>query len=324
MNIKKNFTILLIFFTLLSVVFSGCQHSNTSQTTEPSETVPPIQSDLDFDQYVKKTWIAKLGDDSNPFASPSFFISELENGKIQGKFAPIGIIEPDYRLYSNDDEWRSGVFTGVVYSDRAECQLRWDQEGIMGTVVLVFINSNEIEATVQYMNTPELDEEILNGTFLLSPYNIVEKAEDDVSYKYQSFDVFLNSWGSVKFMSKEMIGGKHDYSGIYLTDENKDILYVFTYSPNSAYVKDFLFDDFNGDGLRDLILIWGYRVDDTLSAAIVFWQRPNGAFQYDEDLSIDLDEAKYNNKCKNCFKLSFKYRYYYKFGQIEDQVFAKT
>ncbi len=287
MNKKLLFTMIIT-----SLLLAGCgkvSPSNVSQQKEKSQAVTASDS-IDYNQYIKKTWIIKNGtDDSKKF---SFYISKIANGVIEGKFSISGVVVANYQS-------DFGNLVGKINNDTAECQFS-DKDGNQGNIELVFKTNGEIEGTIEYMNKSQTYKDLsLDGTFLFKPYNLND-IDAFTPFKDQSFAVDLNSWGKVKFVSGRYIGKYHMLTVCYLTNEDGDVLYEFNSAfPYAVDVKAVSFQDVNKDGLKDIIIIVGNSDDSSSKIATVFFQKDDGSFDYDDALDDEIYRSGNNKDIKS-------------------------
>ena len=110
--------------------------TNSSDTKSPGKTTSQATIDaIDYNQYIKKTWVEKNGT-----SNFSFCISTIANGQITGRFTTATPAVPNEYDLSN--------LTGTINKDTAECQFI-DKVGNKGNIKLVFKTNDEIEATIK-------------------------------------------------------------------------------------------------------------------------------------------------------------------------------
>lgn len=286
MNKKLLFTIIITFLILV-----GCGKINPSNVAQQNGQEPTVTAGdpIDYDQYIKRTWIIKKGTDDNE--NFSFYISKIANGVIEGKFSMSGVVVANYQS-------DFGNLVGKINNDTAECQFS-DKDGNQGNIKLVFKTNGEIEGTIEYMNKSQTYKDLsLDGTFLFKPYNLND-IDVFTPFKDQSFAVDLNSWGNVKFVSGRYIGKYHILTVCFLTNEAGDILYDFNAPfPYAADVKAVSFQDVNKDGLKDIIIIVGNSDNSSSQIATVFFQKDDGSFDYDDALDNEIYDSGNNKDIK--------------------------
>jgi hypothetical protein len=251
--------------------------ATTTPSSTPLSTITPKDS-MDYTQYLNKTWVEKTY-----ATNVSFYLSKIVNGKVTGRFSAS---EP--AIPSND----LGTLNGSVNGDKAECQFD-DGKGDKGTLILVFKPNDEIDATVKLAEESEFIEE---GTTQFIPYNLHTLKNFSV-FKDQSFNVDLNFWGNVNFVSGQFAGKYHILDWFFLTNKEGDILYES--EPDVPYgvdVKAVSFKDMNKDGLKDIILIFGE--DNEFTLARVFFQKNDGTFANDPKLDKEINDSGNNKDIK--------------------------
>ena len=286
-----NRKILLAIITV-SLLLAGCGETGptntTQQSNEKSSLATTTTSDLiDYNQYVNKMW-EKKDDTSNL----SFTISKIGDGKITGKLRVLSFAATDQNLLSFEAN-----FEGTINKETAECQ--YDSGGNKGDLRLVLKSKNEIEATITIVDKSKTTVQPPEGTFEFVPDNIKD-IKGFSPIENQSFEVNLNSWGNVKFVSGKLTAGNHVPVVFYLTNKEGDILYDFHATlPYRVEVKAVSFKDANKDGLKDIIII----VDDEDPnggdcLATAFFQKADGSFTNDPKLDQEINESGNNNDVK--------------------------
>ncbi len=266
--------------------------ANIPVTVMPTQPNPSRDKEIDYDQIIKKVWIAENWDKEKAYEYSSFCISKIENGLIEGKYTVRGVAEPYENYYLPNHLWD---FTGTMNNGSAECQII-DRDGNDAKMKLIFITNNEIEATIEYASKSEFNgNKYLNGTFFFRPYNLKD-ISGFTPFCDQCFAVDdLNSWGDINFVSGKRVRGHHIPTVAYLANKGGDIFYSFTsLLPNNVNIKAVSFQDLNKDGLKDIIIIIG-GVDDSLNFALVTIQDTYGSFSRDSKFEQGINESG-NNK----------------------------
>lgn len=259
-------------------------------TITPTVTIA-VSDTIDYNQYIKKTWIEIDGT-----CNFSFCISKIIDGEI------VGIFTTSFPAVPN--RYDLGHIAGTIDKDTADCQFS-DTIGNKGNIKLVFKPNNEMEATLKLTEKSQyIDERPQEGTFQFIPYNLNDIKEFSL-IEDQSFIVDLDSWGTVNFVSGILTGGNHIPTVFYLTNEDGDILYDFNSElPYSVDVKAVSFKDVNKDGLKDVIIIvadnYGidYNEDSDMLIATVYFQNSDGLFANDYDLDFEINESGNNKDIK--------------------------
>jgi major membrane immunogen (membrane-anchored lipoprotein) len=293
MNKKLLFTIIITFLLL-----SGCGKVNPSNVAQQNGQVPTVTASdsIDYDQYIKKTWFIKNGMDNDGIFSLynegtfNIYISKIVNGEITGDFAINGLIVADHDFFLDQSD-KLGDLTGTINNGIAECNFN-DKEGNKGELELNFKSKEEVEATIKFTDKSQ-NNLVKDGTFQLEPYNIKD-INGFSPFADQCFDINLNSWGNIKFISGQVTGGKHVPTVIFLTDEDENILYDFDSPlPYYADIKAVSFEDLNKDGLKDIIIIatddYQVPVDKGGPIAEVFFQKSDGSFTEDHKLNSEIN-----------------------------------
>ena len=237
----------------------------------------------DYNQYLKKIWVVKSWD-GGAYEGFSFFISKIENGKIQGRFSINQVANPDFYFYRLESSIYLGDLSGTVDNGVAECKFS-DKAGNRDNVKLVFKENDKIDVTIKFTNKSKDYEDLsLDGKYSFRPYKLTDY-ENFIRFKAHSFEVELDSWGSVFFVSGKSDNGIVAHPVAFLTNEYGDILYAFG-APfqTGTEIKEASVKDINRDGLKDIKIITGFNEDpDIEPIEWIFLQKENGSF-YNSDL----------------------------------------
>lgn len=295
---KKLFyaTITTIIFIFLTGCTEGTSNNKTQENSEASTIT--VTDSTDYSQYIKRTWFAKNGIDDSLDGTFSFYISKIDNGEITGKFVTNDLIVPNYYYLPNQSD-KLGDLKGTINNGIAKCHFS-EKNGNKGEIELNFKSKDEIDATIKFTdkshNTNDLHKD---GTFQFKPYNIKD-IEGFTPFADQCFNVNLDSWGKVKFVSGIITGLNHLPTVFYLTDNDENILYDFDSPlPYYADIKAVSFEDLNNDGLKDIIIIatvdYQVPVGKGEPIAEVYLQSSDGSFTRDAKLVSQINTSG-NNK----------------------------
>lgn len=273
------------------------EHGETADSQEESMPITTATADttaatsnIEYEQYLKKTWVRNTDSDFPDNGGVSIIISKVGNGKIQGEISVVGHA-PAYNMDNAE-------FEGTVINDTAECQLVNDSRGNEGIVELLLKPDNTIEATITI--TEKSEDTVMRlpeGTFVFTPYNL-KNINGFEPIKDQTFMTDLNTWGNVQFVSGKLTDGNHIPVVFYLTNEEGDILYQFNaVLPYSVDVTAVSFQDVNKDGLKDIIIIVKDNYDEASGEplATVYLQEEDGSFTNDNELNQEINDSG-NNK----------------------------
>lgn len=277
----------------------------TSEPVTAQQSSSPKEDNSDainYDQYLKKVWVVKTWTSEEAYYYSSFSISNISNGKIEGKFSAAGIAMPDSLAYTAN-------LTGTIKNGIAECVFS-NKRGDTGNVQLTFISSDEIEATIKYTFISEALKdfapyEALDGIFEFKPYNISDiRGTDNKGFNYFKdfcFALDLNSWGSVNFVSGKVVIEDRIPTRAFLTNDTGDIFYEYSFPTNVDFFA-VSYQDVSKDGLKDLITIYGIVDDITTKTAFLFIQNEDGAFKINSPLSQEINESGNNSDIATIIK----------------------
>ncbi len=285
--------------TPTTTVQRNSQSTTVTSTTNSEEvkslgtttsTAPISTSDtIDYNQYIKKTWI-KSKNTSIKENGVSFTISNIENRKMTGELTVVGP-EPSCANTVAD-------LSGTINKDTVECQFT-DSRDNKGNIKLVFKPNDTMEATIKLINkSTDNTAQPPEGTFQFAPYNL-KNIKEFTPNENQSFLVNLNSWGDVKFVSGRFTGANYVPVVFYLATKDGDILYSFepTITTN-VDIKAVSFKDVDNDGLKDIVII-ASGSDNLDQIATIYLQKSDGSFGNDPKLDQEINNSGNNKNVKS-------------------------
>lgn len=264
----------------------------SSQDSVPSE-ITKDGKETDYMEYFKKIWIRNTDGNFPENGGITFVISGIYNGKLKGEITAVSG-SPSYNIDNSE-------FEGIVDGDTALCALVNDTRGNEGTLKLTFKSPSEMTAEIAI--TKKSEDTVMTipqGEFDFAPDNLKNK-EGFEPIENQSFQVDLDSWGKVKFVSGKLTQGNHIPVVFYLTNEEGDIFYEFeNIFPYSVDVEAVSFKDLNKDGLKDIIIIVSDQYEGSLGLPIanVCFQQKDGTFMTDYQLCQEINDSGNNKDIK--------------------------
>ena len=246
------------------------QYFILSKTETMAECTQDQETDGNsYDAYLKKIWIVDRG--KRDFEEPSFVITEIKDGEIEGCLDTHGAVESDYCSQYRIEGSSFAAFHGTVSEGTAVSSFEYD--GNRTEFVIRFCGDDRIQASLR------CDENGMYESFWFRPYNISDEKD---FYDISSAEVSLSSWGEVSLVWGTA-NSLHPYSKVYMVNDKNDILYEFDCGINGCKVWDIFVRDMNGDGLEDIMTVacldeepGGYR------NAIIYYQLEDGTFQRDD------------------------------------------
>lgn len=210
--------------------------------------------------YLNKIWVASdhTGEYYDEF---SFCFLEIGDGICRGGLEPDKIchIEECFQMEEGERLWNTNnVFSGTICGNTAECRFtdRWNRTG---SIKMVFLNENEIEMTIRYVNRGE----VILETKTYRPYNISDmqnytlQAEQPIravlipegnAYIAAGFHYWKNGMAILR---------SEPYSEAYLVNEDRDVLDILSFDASvhvGTKIDGILIKDLNEDGLEDVII----------------------------------------------------------------------
>ena len=255
-----------------------------TEDSEESRELVEVEKPGEYDSYLRKIWVEESWDGGCYTGMVSFYFTEIEEGKIEGKIMPGAIAEPEYILYRNPED--------ILPRDRA---VMFDLYGdiVDGTGQCFYLippstyyndeNGERVRATDVIVNKLEIRFQEDGKLFIgdgktLRPYCL----SDIAGYIEKAYScAFSNEvWDDCFFTVIQTQNEDGKCPDVYLTDVEDHVLYHF----NSLYqtdseVEDMQMEDVNADGLTDIRLFTGYVDDDPGPIDRVFLQNADGTFQ---------------------------------------------
>ncbi|MDR2940787.1 MAG: hypothetical protein LBV08_10805 [Clostridiales bacterium] len=270
-----------------AVIGDAAVTETISESPEKAGNSKPTEGE----QYLHKIWVVNEWEGGAYKYPVTFFITRIENGKLEGQISTMQVEGPEFFYYRSEPSIYLGELKGTFDGDNAKCHFGSDY-GDKGNISLSFINHNEISANIEYTDKGEAHADLpLDGNYVFRPYNLSDMKNYDIN-KTRSIAVDLNSWGNIYFTTLLYLGNK-PHPMAYLTNEYGDILYKFN-APfqTGTSIIDVNIEDINGDGLKDIYLVSGFIDYETWEIVPVdppiewsFLQRKDGLF-YDSSLNI--------------------------------------
>jgi hypothetical protein len=163
--------------------------------------------------------------------------------------------------------------------------------------IMISEKEEQVGATAEIKKGKEVTWKTLSGNmfsdYLKSKIKLDTLVKNGLRvFEDQSFDVKLDSFGDVRFVSGL---GEFNQLWLYLVNSNKEIIYVFPYFYTNVLsdlqeVNAVSFKDVNKDGLKDITIIAHCLSanGDELTMANVYFQKDNGfmnSYQLDEKIN---------------------------------------
>lgn len=271
---KKYLKIVYIFLVIIStIILINCK-KNTN-----------------YDEYLYKIWIPQEWNAVNDYNGSnkffSFYITEIEDGKIEGRISTQGIVETACYYYSLEEGiYASGNFTGTIRNGIAKCDF-CDVDGSKGSFELVLRNGGEVKAIFEFENNIS-GKQLASSVYNFRAYNLSDKKEVTIIEKCEAD---LNSWGRVQIVSGRYDTGKKYYGVVYLTNDEGDIFYEF-HAPfhTGLDIVKINTGDINGDGLIDVKFFEGFEENEEAYIEWNFLQREDRTF-YSDRLINEIDNT---------------------------------
>ena len=258
----------IIWFNLVSAAYAADTLNNKKECEE----------------YLNKIWITNT-EDKNPFFYPSFLISDIENGKVEGKIVA-GLAEREGYVYDREGnlilETVNRNLKGTIQGNVIEGRFNLPpDESNIGKVRIEFLEDDRADMYIHY----EGENLMVDKCYQLKVYNYqdIQQKYTMLEEKDKRFPMNLDFWGNMYLQTGIVDTQRTTYPVVYLTDQDENIYFEF-HAPyiNGTEVSKVIAEDFNGDGTKDIkfwIRVIGMEEDER---SYTFIQREEGGFYLQE------------------------------------------
>lgn len=280
---------------------SGAEVNNSSGTETESQST-------DYTSY-SGSWLLETSVKQDYIYGIGMSINVNKDGDVQGQ---IGNASDNASHIANVD------IKGKIQNNKLSCNFSEDGWGHSGTVNLQFTGSKAI-MTIKYKTSSSSDNlwGIGEGTFtLLKEDARVDRTLSDLQggglqlIDNQCFKTSINNFGNVKFISgyKREDGKQQAY--FYLINDTDKVEYKFPHfygneKGSFSEIKAVSFADVNNDGLKDVIIIAGYKTDmassNEISISSIYFQKGQ-EFIENKDFDDKLNNSSDNKSVKDVIK----------------------
>lgn len=279
--------VIYIFVIICSITGCGTRSEKSliidnnitiNETNRILNTVLDDLEDVNYENYLKKIWVVEEWN-GGAYEYPSFFISEIQNSNIYGRYSTLSVAKPEFYFYSNDPIKYLGQLTGTFIDESAYLNFS-DAVGNKGNLVVSFKEDVMIEAIIEYTKKGDNYKDIeLDGHFVFVPYNLVH-IKNFIQNEEFTLPVKFDYWGDIIIVTGEINTGDKVHPVSYLTNKDNDILYVFE-APFKigTSISDVKVMDINDDGLQDVIITTTFIQDSEIEPIVwIFAQNEDGTF----------------------------------------------
>lgn len=274
MGMKKKYIQILILLCALCFVF---YYAKNKEEAIVLISGPDVTSQFFPEKIVNKIWVEENWD-GNLYSYPSFRITHIGNGEIEGRFVTGWLARPD-SIFDTQQSWGYlGKLWGTVHDNIAECHFN-EESGNEGTLRMDFLENGMVEVSIKYTSrNSAMEEKFRDGIFCFRPYNL----RDDlliIKEEEKTFQAELEIWGNVYLKAECRDTGKAQYPWLYMTDTEGNILYEF----NAPYltgtkIGNIVVEDMDADGLKDIYVIT-YFEGDEVAQEWCFYQLEDRTFK---------------------------------------------
>jgi hypothetical protein len=287
-HFEKLAGIFCAFSIVLGLGFAGCSANEEC-----------LEDSFDYNPYLRKIWVVEDWTGGAHNYHLSFFITDIENGEIKGKFLMGGVANSCVLIPSSP---RLGDFSGTVYNGVAKCVFMCDTEGYdsfpeeggyRGSATFTFNEENMIEVHIEYAKSMN-EVAFNNGAYLYRPYKFADIMRTDMGWSLKeksSFSIDLDCWGTVNFVTGVVLMNEYDrqFPIAALTDDSDNVLCNFREGYyTSGKMIGVMIEDFNGDGMKDVKITMipvDFETGDTVTdpeeyIEYVYYQMNDGWFSY--------------------------------------------
>ncbi len=291
---------LLIMICLLSITvfLMGCSNSEINDVLEDNiaKESERIVHDIDYSSYIRKIWINESSEKQSSVDDLFIYLNKLDGENVIGEVF-VGKMPISSYFYYNSPFTREYKWNLIGEEKEDSLEGKIESEDMKGYISLM-LKSSKIESKLKLVDEDGLKDGFNNETtHSFRPYMI-----KDVSSKYEemgvstvileeySFDVNIDSWGTVQFVSM-MVNSNKPHPLFLLTNDNSEILYQFD-APfqNGLDVTEVSIVDVDRDGLDDVVVILGDN--DVSIGGVVSWiflQTNDGVFCVNNEVQKKLN-----------------------------------
>lgn len=307
---KRILSIAVVVLLLLLICGIAC-HGNDWREEDMAEA------------YLNKIWI-----DSDwtgeYYDEISFCFLEFKDGECRGGMEPDRVCDLNKCFHMEEGNPvlnTNNVFSGVTHGNTAECRFtdRWNRTGSM---MMTFINENEIEVTIRYVSRGE----VILETKTYRPYNVSDM-KNFILQEEQPFSEEPDSGGKAYIVSGvyHWTNGlaflrSEPYTEAYLVNENRDVMGIIDFSAEyhvGVKIDDIIINDVNEDGLEDVVISTcfvdnGMEMEGMPHIHRLFLQSDMGMFEWysiwvvEEDSILakypDAEEGTWEQEYQNCVR----------------------
>ncbi|ADL53355.1 hypothetical protein [Clostridium cellulovorans] len=209
---------------------------------------------------------------------------------------------------------------GKIENDKFSYTFEQDGWGNKGTINMEF-NKKQIVLTIKYDESNERKNfwGIGEGTFtLVNRETKVERSLEDLKkgglavIQDQCFNINLDSYGEVKFISGTKRADGYTALRFYLAGKNDKIIYYFPEFSTKNFLKEMKavsFQDINNDGLKEIIVIAEYNSSGPKKEHCSIYFPKSGEFINDKNIDDKINsyqDVNTINSVIQCYKTNFK------------------
>lgn len=291
----KRFGIIVLIMLFIFVVLGLKDFLLFSNEEDNKDKEAEIKNVKQIDEYLKTVWLVNDYKEDEVYGNMSFIILEQDGDRIKGKFTVNDILYPNNHLYfmgegAEYEETYAGEFNGKLDGGKAVCSVTWDYYGIEGEMTLKFIDRKKIVAKILFEEEKCELGKLTSGEYVFTTLDLEYQNNSDFTYDDTIKSIQLGKWGNVKLVSRVRRGGKHTVLYLYLIDNFDNIIYDFSSEypfPYMTKVKESKFEDINGDGLEDVIILLNSieeKDEKSDNQVRIYFQNSNGGFEESKQL----------------------------------------
>lgn len=281
----------LIVCIIVCFCATGCNHieqdlaanSSDENTLENVSDKNDENVSVDYESYIGKIWVVEEWTGGR-YDNPSFFLTKIQNGYVEGWYSIDSIAKPDFYFYSFKTSKYLKKLEGTLNKNTIEVQFS-DQSGNNGEFVLDLSSNERIKMNLVDNKKAKITEESnFKEEMEYRPLNL-NNIEHFYKIEECSLSTEMDNWGRVSLISGEICTEDKIHPVVYLANEDENILYDFDapFKIGTRITKTEI-KDVNKDGLDDVIINTMFIEDKELEPIIwTFIQRNDGKF-YDSSL----------------------------------------
>lgn len=296
----KRLNIIILYMICFISLLTGCvgsMDSNASDNEEMQKNITNEADTIDHTSIIKKIWISEQDKRENDLF---VFINHMNNELVDGVLYNGKLPLSSYYYYNSlNDEKYPWNLEGQLEGDIIEGVVKDDNLKL--NISLTFDDS-KIIANLEMNDKLELEDIYIDKSNLVfRPYTLddvvagLQENEMKINLLNEfSFEGTIDTWEEIKLLPL-IVESNKSHPMLFMINDKNEILYHFD-APfqNGLDVTEVSIDDFDGNGLSDIIIILGDK-DESIGGVVawIFFQE-NDLFYVNSNVQSKLNVEFYD------------------------------